>query len=335
MHNPNTFFEVNHLLSTSPTREDFWEHIMMDRQMLSIDENGRVTRANTDRNEDFNKLMDIVSGETDLLKISNIIYNMPWSATQSEEPLVSYCKERGEFIVEHLTSSSYDDMYLQQFNVKEPKDFRPCNSYPAEILILTENAEQFLTDSKEFKEVFEDFAFNFNPSDGDYRMLKHLKDLIPSGSDYHSRIDSLIKRCRLWNSGDTVCFTSSEDRVHLNIEWLLSGFFYPGGNKVSERSVFTYFRSDVGLNVEEYLESILSSSMTENDIRFLLLVIYTRSLPVVFHSWIGASMMPLLSTQTIEALRKVISASEIWPELNEANQFNSYEKDTLKMIGLR
>lgn len=332
--NPNTPYEINGILSTSPTRDDYWEHVMNERYLLEISDEGRTTYSNISRIEGLKRLLPVIEEETDVFKISDLIYKTPWSVRWSENSLATYSEARGSFIIEMLNSNNTDDLYLKYFSWKEPKDFHPFTSGGDELLSSIKLAKEGKAETEDFKDAFTDFLSFYSPSDGLFRSLRYLKFLLPVESIYHSTIDSLIKDCRLWTSPEALCLSPNNDTwFHLNIEWLLSGFFLPGGKKVVERPIFTYFRHDVGLHIEEYMESILASAMTELDIRFLLLVIYTRSLPVLFPSWLGSPMMPLISKENLETLKALIEDSAVWSTLDSKGYLNKYEKQALGIIG--
>lgn len=308
---------------------------MNERYLLDISDEGRTTYSNISRIGGLKRLLPLIEKETDLFWISDLIYETPWSVRWSESSLATYSKERGCFIAESLKSNNTDNLYLEYFSWKEPKDFHPFTSGGDELLSSIKLAKEGKAETDDFKDAFTDFLSFYSPSDGLFRSLRYLKFLLPVESIYHSTIDSLIKGCRLWTSPEALYLNPNNDVwFHLNVEWLLSGFFLPGGKKVEERYVFIYFRHDVGLRIEEYMESILASAMTELDIRFLLLVIYARSLPFLFPSWLGSPMMPLISKENLETLKTLIEDSEIWSTLHSEGYLNKYEKQALGLIGL-
>lgn len=333
--NPNTPYELNGILSTSPARDDYWQHIMNERYLLEISDKGGTTYSNISRIEGLKRLLPLIEKESNLIRISDLIYETPWSVRGSENSFATYSKSRGDFIVAKMGSNDIRDLYLKYFSWEVPPDFHPFKGEAHELSRLIMDAKEGKTEIKQFEDDFTEFLSFYTPSDGLFRGLRYLKYLLPSENKYHSIIDSLIKDCSLWSSPEALYLNAENDMwFHLNVEWLLSGFFYQGGKKVTERYIFTYFRHDVGLHIEKYIESVLSSAMTELDLRFLLLVIYTRSLPIFFPSWLGAPMMPLISNEDLNKLRELIAQSEVWTILSSSGYFNKYEKEAIALIGL-
>lgn len=311
------------MATISPLRKDYWEHFFNLRYRVFDGEYKKfVSDSAKTHKKDVADFIQNVNPNHNILELAKDIAVAGWSSDaklwRNQEQ--SRIKEMHNDALNGTQNSFL--MYILH-------DYSRITDQPSG---LSEELWDSFTEEKhgKFRSTLKRLREDLFLDDASYTNILSVRDGI-TNLTYASLLDSLIKSTSVWLEFNWYDIGSLDSYFIMRMEWLLTGASYERDKHPNGRTLFPYFNRTIGLHIEDYVENIIPSCLTWEEMYFLLLVIYTRNLSIFFPHWPAAPLMPPIKESTMEELRTIFKPLKKYLEAGVWG-LNQYEIESMRLM---